>query len=228
MIGSVEFKRTGVDEDELLAALGLIAQLAGTPRRWLPAFSPSGFIDRQWRPHVVDTARGRLDRRAYELCASYELRSALRSGRVWVPDSRRHADPASYLLPTEDWERERAAFAQTVGQPLNSVQRLAALPDEQAQLLRDLERARDAEAEAVLRDGDLIVERDADQDEDGRLRKLIEPRLPEIDLADLLIEVDRWTGFSSQLVPLSGNRSRSPDVPCVPTPRSSPRRRTSA
>jgi hypothetical protein len=71
-----------MDEDELLAGLRLIRQLAGDKRRWLPGFSPSGSIDAQWRPHVVDVARGRLDRRAYELCAAYELRSALRAGRV--------------------------------------------------------------------------------------------------------------------------------------------------
>jgi hypothetical protein len=89
----LELRTSGVDEDELLAGLRMTRQLAGDKRRWLPGFSPSGFIDNAWRPHVVDTSRGRLDRRAYELCAAYELRSALRSGRLWVPGSRRHADP---------------------------------------------------------------------------------------------------------------------------------------
>lgn len=72
---SLELRSTGVDEDELLAALRLIRQLTGDKRRWLPGFSPSAFIDHQWRTHVVDTGRGRFDRRAYELCAAYELRS---------------------------------------------------------------------------------------------------------------------------------------------------------
>jgi TnpA family transposase len=39
--------------------------------------------------------------------------------------------------------------------------------------------------------------------------------LPEVDLADLLIEVDGWTGFTRHLVPLSGNRSRSGELPRV-------------
>jgi hypothetical protein len=65
-IASIEFKRTGTDDDELLAALRMIAELSGTARRWLPGFSPSAFIDQQWRPHVADVSRGRLDRRAYE------------------------------------------------------------------------------------------------------------------------------------------------------------------
>jgi hypothetical protein len=48
-----------------------------------------------------------------------------------------------------------------------------------------------------------------------RLRKLIEPRLLEVDLPELLIEVDAWTNFTGQLTPLSGNRSRSHEMPCV-------------
>ena len=92
----------------------MIVELAGSTRRWLPALSPSRFVDQQWRAHVVDVARGRLDRRAYELCAAYELRSALRAGRVWVPGSHRHADPASYLLPAEQWQQTRAGFAQAL------------------------------------------------------------------------------------------------------------------
>ena len=214
VITSLELRPTGVDEDELLAALRLIRQLADDKRRWLPGFSPSAFIDAQWRPHVVDVGRGRLDRRAYELCAVYELRSALRAGRVWVPGSRRHADPSSLLLPDGDWQQIRTEFAQTVEQPTDGGERLHALAGEQAQLLERLARERDATAEAQLADGDLVVDA-AEPTDEGRLRKLIEPRLPEVDLPELLIEVDGWTGFTDHLVPLSGNRRRSADMPCL-------------
>jgi TnpA family transposase len=214
MIASVKLRPTGVDEDELLAALRLIGQLTDDKRRWLPGFSPSAFIDKQWRPHVVDTARGRLDRRAYELSAAYELRSALKAGRVWVPGSRRHADPSSLLLPDEQWHQTRASFVQTVERPVDATERLEALAGEQTDLLKRLENERDETAEARLANGDLVV--DAAQDADaGRLRKLIEPRLPEVDLPEVLIEVDGWTGFTDTLIPLSGNQRRSPDMPCL-------------
>jgi TnpA family transposase len=214
VIESLELRPAGVDEDELLAGLRLIHQLAGDKRRWLPGFSPSAFIDNQWRPHVVDTGRGRLDRRAYELCAAYELRSALRAGRVWVPGSRRHADPASLLLPGEQWTASRTAFSRAVDQPLDGSERLQALVEEQFELLERLAREQDATAEAQLDDGDLVVD-GPDTAEEGRLRKLIEPRLPEVDLPELLIEVDGWTGFTDHLTPLSGNRRRSSDMPAV-------------
>jgi len=214
LITSLEFRPTGVDEDELLAALRLIGQLVDDKRRWLPGFSPSAFIETHWRPHVVDSSRGRLDRRAYELCAAYELRSALRAGRAWVPGSRRHADPSSLLLPDVDWQQIRTEFAQTVEQPTDGAERLHALAGEQAELLKSLARERDATAEAQLADGDLVVDA-AETADEGRLRKLIEARLPEVDLPELLIEVDGWTGFTDHLTPLSGNRRRSADMPCL-------------
>lgn len=78
-------------------------QLADDKRRWLPGFSPSAFIDAQWRPHVVDVARGgRLDRRAYELSAAYELRSALRAGRAaWARSASAGTLPVPFQIAVE-------------------------------------------------------------------------------------------------------------------------------
>jgi hypothetical protein len=77
VIASIEFKRAGTDDDELLAALRMIAELSGTARRWLPGFS-SAFIDQQRRPDVVDVSRGRLDSCASELCATAALGASRR------------------------------------------------------------------------------------------------------------------------------------------------------
>ena len=131
-----------------------------------------------------------------------------------MPGSRRHADPSSLLLPDEQWQHARVEFARTVEQPVDGAARLEALASEQGELLVALERERDATAEARLADGDFVIDVAEDTDT-GRLRKLIEARLPEVDLPELLIEVDGWTGFTDHLTPLSGNRRRSGDMPCL-------------
>jgi TnpA family transposase/methylmalonyl-CoA mutase cobalamin-binding subunit len=213
VIDSLELRASGADEDELLAAMALIRRIADDKLRWLPGYSPSAFIDAQWRAQVVNTARGRLDRRAYELCSAYELRSALRAGRVWVPGSRRHADPSSLMLPGERWEQIRSEFAGAVELPTNGRERLDALAHDQTELLQQLAQTRDTSAQARLDDGEIHV--DHDEPEEGRLRALIEPMLPEVDIPELLIEVDGWTGFSEHLTPLSGNQRRSADMPTL-------------
>ena len=224
---ALTFHRSGEDDDELLGALRLIAELAGTNRRWLPGFSPSAFIDGRWRPLVADVSRGRVDRRGYELCAAFELRTALRAGRVWVQGSRRHADPASYLLPEAKWRPVRVEFAARVRQPLGASERLDQLAGEQAELVKRLDAALDGEASAQLNEGELIIEEATDKDPAGRLGKLVAERLPEIGLPELLIEVDGWTRFTAHLTAAGSAASRGAELPCVLDARSWRRRPTS-
>jgi hypothetical protein len=53
VIESLELRSAGTDEDELLAAVRLIRQLAGDKRRWLPGLSP----ERVHRRPVASTRR---------------------------------------------------------------------------------------------------------------------------------------------------------------------------
>jgi len=106
-------------------------------------------------------------------------------------------------------------LARTSGQPVDIDERLRHLADEQARLVRRLETAADCEAEAVLRDGELIADAAGDHRGDGKLGKLVAERLPEISLPDLLIEVDGWTGFTERLTPAGAAKSRSEELPCV-------------
>ncbi|MCA1677977.1 MAG: AAA family ATPase, partial [Actinobacteria bacterium] len=112
------------------------------------------------------------------------------------------------------WQDTREAFAATVARSLQAGERLSELAAEQAELATRLSQARDLEAEARLADGALIANSEPPRETDA-LARLIEQRLPEVDLADVLVEVDGWTAFTGHLLALSGNRSRSPQMPCV-------------
>ncbi|GGO08437.1 hypothetical protein [Microbispora bryophytorum] len=45
------------------------------------------------------------------------LRDGLRSGDVFVPGSRRYADPATYLYTPEQWSPRRSEYCRLVGKP---------------------------------------------------------------------------------------------------------------
>ena len=74
------------------------------------------------------------------------LRDGLRSGDVYVPGSRRYADPSSFLLSPQQWEPQRLEFCHVVGKPASAADALAlalasdelhaALLDLEAQLAR--------------------------------------------------------------------------------------------
>lgn len=177
------------------------------------ADAPLEVIAPRFREWVLDD-RGRPIRARYELALMFKLRDALRDGTVWRPRSRRYADPATFLIPPEQWHAEREEIAVTVNRPLEAQPRLAELQREQEQAVRALQRAVDQQAGVRIENGKVIATR-PDRlwlpPEVAWLDDQIEQRIPLIDLVDPLIEVERWTGFSGHFVHAGGARRRMPD-----------------
>ena len=78
-------------------------------------------------------------RHYWELCVLLSLRDGWRSGGVFVPGSRRYADPALSLLTEEQWAPRRAEYCQLVGKPAGAVAAIAAATAELHTALADLD-----------------------------------------------------------------------------------------
>ncbi len=61
----------------------------------------------RWKPYIKDKS-GKLNLRFYELCVLWELRAALRGGHLWVNGSYRFANPETYLIPKERWQKSKS------------------------------------------------------------------------------------------------------------------------
>jgi len=78
--------------------------------RKVPADAPDSFVPTRYADYLAKARKSRDDtshRHYWELCVILGLRDGLRSGDVYVPGSRRYADPATYLyrhLAAEDGE----------------------------------------------------------------------------------------------------------------------------
>ncbi|HAM49354.1 MAG TPA: hypothetical protein DCP92_01135, partial [Nitrospiraceae bacterium] len=92
--------RSNTEDDPLLDAVELLKTLNAESKRKIPDGAPLGFVSNAWRPYVINK-EGQIVRRYYEICVLWELRAALRSGNIWVEDSRRYANPETYLIPKE-------------------------------------------------------------------------------------------------------------------------------
>jgi TnpA family transposase len=199
LLNVIEFGGTPACEP-LLQALGILRRLyAGTIRK-VPPDAPTGFVRERWQGYVF-TDQG-LDRKYYELCVLTELRACLRSGDIAVANSRGYRDFEAYLLP-----REMAPAA------------AAALPAEPT-ADEYLTRRREALAEAFGRVGALLAAGELEGVRLEQSRLVITPLasatppetddqtkrvcdlLPSVRITDLLVEVDRWTGFTQQLTAL--------------------------
>ena len=132
----------GPGTDDLLQAVAILAGLYATKARKVPDGAPDGFVPARWAGYLEKAARDgdvTAYRHYWELCVLMALRDGLRSGDVYVPGSRRYADPASFLLTPQQWEPQRLEFCHLVGKPASAADALALADDELHAALADLE-----------------------------------------------------------------------------------------
>ena len=200
------------EPEPLLEAVTLLHQLNTTHRRTVPPEAPTDFVPLKWRPYVV-APDGRIDRHYYELCTLWELRGALRAGNVWVAQSRRYANPETYLIPHTRWPALRPEVCQQIHAPADGAMRLEQRGRELIELLPRVDRLLTRNGKVRMDKGRVVVSPLEAEERPERVEHLeddITARLPLIDLPDLLIEVDQWTGFSHHLRHLNGREPHRP------------------
>lgn len=203
---------TGDDFDQ---ALTLVSEWQNGRRRKAPDELPTKFLLPSWKSFVQLTGEG-VDRTAYELSVLSRLRDRLRSGDVYVDYSRRYASPDVYLMPHSHWQSHQADLLALLGYRNATAYRL----DEQ---LADLEANLPLIEQILAQEGDIRIDDEGElvvtplkaeelPESVKRLRQLIDGRLPAVELTDVLVEVDAWTGFSSELIGLEAEPRRADHI----------------
>jgi len=212
----------GPGTDELLQAVTILAGLYATRARKVPDGAPGGFVPARWAGYL-ETAAEVGDVTAYrhywELCVLMALRDGLRSGDVYVPGSRRYADPACFLLTPQQWEPQRLEFCHVAGKPASAAEALALANDELHAALADLEtqlaRGGGPGEVRLTADGELVIPPLTAEDvpaEAEALRDELASLLPRVPIASVLVEIDARTGFTDHLVHAGGKVTRPPDL----------------
>jgi hypothetical protein len=114
----------GNNAQPLIAALGILRQLNETGARKVPDGAPTEFVPARWMGYLEQAARTGNTvayRHYWELTVLLAVRDGLRSGDVFVPGSRRYANPATYLLTSQAWDGLRLEFCQLVGKSVDAV-----------------------------------------------------------------------------------------------------------
>ncbi len=206
--------RSNLDSDPLLQPVDLLRRLSKRRGRSLPRSADIGFVPPKWRSYVIDD-QGRIDRAYFELCVLSELRAALRAGDVWLESSRRYSDPETYLIPRDRWTALRGEVCQQLQVPAEGAARLTQREAELEALLERVDPLLDRDSEVRMENGNLIVTQlEAEERPESAviLEQLIDERLPQVELSELLVEVDGWTGFSGCFEHASGREPRSQDL----------------
>ncbi len=91
----------------LLEALAIVRRLDRGELGKLPMSAPVDFVPPAWRKFLL-RADGLLDRRAWEIALGFALRDALRSGDIYLPESRRHVSFWNLVYDERQWAQERS------------------------------------------------------------------------------------------------------------------------
>jgi TnpA family transposase len=217
VLAAVDFQG-GPGTAELMRAVALLQELNRTGARKVPISAPDEFVPARYRDYLARARRDGDDtayRHYWELCVLLRLRDGRRSGDVFVPGSRRYADPGSYLFTPERWEPRRAEFCALVGKPADGRDALDQGLEEFHTALADLEQTLantgpdQVGAVRLDAEGQLVIPPLSAEDvptEATALKQELAGMLPFAPIASLLIELDHRTGFLACFTHAGGHK----------------------
>jgi TnpA family transposase len=192
---------------ELMEAVAILKEMNRLGGRKVPEGAPTGFVPAKYAGYLEKARKSGEDtayRHYWELCVTLCLRDGLRSGDVFVPGSRRYADPSTYLYTARQWAPRQEEYCRLVGKPADAGHALEQGKEELHAALAEMESALagslPGDRGAVRLDGDdhLVVPPLPAEDIPSEARELkdeLAGMLPFAPIASLLIELDARTGF---------------------------------
>jgi TnpA family transposase len=194
---------------DVLDAIEVLRAMNAENARKVPADAPTDFIKKRWEKLVMtDTG---IDRRYYELCALSELKNALRSGDVWVQGSRQFKDFDEYLMPTEKFAQlqKNEELPLAVHTDCNQYLRgRLELLEERLATVNRMAKANDLPDAIITESGLKITPLDAAVPDAAQgLIDQAAMLLPHVKITDMLLEVDKWTGFTRHFTHLKNGDS---------------------
>ncbi len=167
------------------------------------------FVPRELR-RALTNKTGAINRNAWEMGLAFAIKDALRSGDLYLPQSKQHVSFWDLTLDNAHWQEVKATAFDELRQPPKNEAKTVLLRQfqEAAETAKKQFRSDDF---AQIKDGRLILKRYdkiALPPAVTALQKLIDARLPVIRIEQLLMEVDQLTQFSRHFTPVQGHQSR--------------------
>ncbi len=195
--------------DGLIEAIQLVRQLDSGELKKLPQTAPTDFVPIQLR-RVLKSPQGILNRNAWEMGLALAMKDALRSGDLYLPQSKQYVSFWDLMLSETRWSKMRVSSFEELQQPQKHEIK-AVLPERFREGVAQAKKKFATDDFAKIEDSKLRLKR-YDKVElpptVTALQKLIDARLPCIRIEQLLVEVDRLTHFSRHFTPIQGHQSR--------------------
>ena len=198
--------------EALLQAVEAVRALDAGTRGPLTTDDPHGFVQADWRSHLVSD--GKLDRAIWEISLAFAVRDAFRAGGLFLAHSRDHVSFWNLVYDDRNWQQTREQAYQRLDLPTDGQGFLAQLGAEFDRAVRAAQRGLPANRFAAVHNGRLkLKQRDAMPVPHAlsELRATVGASLGRVRIEDLLQDVDEWCGFTRAFQPLGGYQPRSAD-----------------
>nr|AKN36358.1 Mobile element protein [Vibrio tasmaniensis] len=200
--------------ESTLESIHYLAELKKTKRRFLDD-APEHIVKTSWKRLVYD-GDGRIQRAGYSLCFLERLQDSLRRRDVWVTKSDRWGNPREKLLHGEAWQAQRVPVCRALGHPANGHEAMQQLARQLDDTWREVADRFDENTEvSICTDGkhpSLTISNLDKLEESLSLKTLnrrVKQLIPPVDLTELLLEVDAWTGFTQEFTHVRESEARA-------------------
>ena len=201
--------------ERLMRGIQLLREMNQDSDRSLPEDVPiGGIVPAGWQSSLKKED-GTIDKRLWEISLALSVRDALRSGDLYLPESRHHVSFSNLIYNEQLWERDRKGAYEQLSLFDEGDQVIASLSGEFEKIAMQAEAGLATNPFASIKDDRFkLKRRDALDISPGvaKLRRAIETSLPRVRIEDLLRDVDQHCGFCRAFQPLSGYESRPENI----------------
>ncbi|OJW73008.1 MAG: hypothetical protein BGO68_05175 [Candidatus Amoebophilus sp. 36-38] len=194
----------------LMKAIEIIRTLDQKGKNSLPANTPYHFIDYKISKAIFNQD-GSIRRSIWEIGVAIAIRDALRSGDLYLPESKKFTSFWKLIYNNQEWEQEREIAYKELDIELdanNAIEKLITTFNDTASKAA---KAFGVDGFAQIKNNQLkLTKQDKleEPEETRKLQKVINSYLPKIKVERLLIEVDYTTGFSKYFTPIHSQKSK--------------------
>lgn len=179
--------------------------------------APASFIETPWKKAVYKKP-GELNRKAWEIGLCFAIKKGLRTGNLYLPQSRYYRDFWAPLYNPEEWKKEKTIHYKALNVPHKSNDIIAKVKKEFAEHLYMASKSFGNGNYAEIRNNRLVIHKDDPLPESNGVKELkgilgsyIEP----IRIEDLLLYIQNKTNYLRAFNPIEGNRKREDIAPNI-------------
>ncbi len=178
--------------------------------------APTSFIPDNWKAYIYPTP-DKISKPHYSMCLMDQIRLAIRRRDLFVHPSIKWTDPRKELLQGEAWTKIRPAISKGLNRSEDVEEQLTLLQEQLDECYFRTANNLDSNSYLTIGKNDKGKDRfvlsplEALDEPAGldQLKEQIKKLIPQLDLPSLIMEVNRWTNFDQQFLPLTGKKAKA-------------------